>query len=437
MFKNLLIKMFLNYIRMAAKLQLLKYKLLNKNFKIIGISGSAGKTSTMNAIYAVLKDSFKVKYSYKANSETGIPLDILGFSHPESYSYFEWLKYSFLVPFALLFYWKYYDVYIVEMGVDSIEEPKNMKYLLKILVPDIAVYINVTATHAENYQHRLVVANFSDQNKLLDFRDNVIDLIAKDKSLLISAVDSNGVVLLNMNDIRVAKTKILSKARVLEIYGDEGYNVKNRTWPKHYDINFEFAIKISEIFGLTKDFAINQLSKNFDIEPGRATLFSGLYNSILIDSTYNSSKEACMDMIDYMHEVDNKSYKIAVLGDMRELGISSKIEHEELATYSFGKISEYYLLGPLMAEYFYNKLVSIGVNKSSIHLFSNRFELLEKLELSLIEQEKTKLNTTILLKGSQNTIFLEDVVEQLLLNKSDVKFLCRRGNYWNNIRSVK
>ena len=64
----------LKYLRFFAKLQLLK----NKNANIIGITASAGKTSTRDAVYAVLNKKSKIKITKKANSESGIPMHILG-----------------------------------------------------------------------------------------------------------------------------------------------------------------------------------------------------------------------------------------------------------------------------------------------------------------------------------------------------------------------
>jgi UDP-N-acetylmuramyl pentapeptide synthase len=75
----------LYYLRFFAKLQLRK----NKNCKIVGVTGSAGKTSTRNAIYSVLKNKYKVKVSFKANSESGISLNILGLEMND-YSSLDW-----------------------------------------------------------------------------------------------------------------------------------------------------------------------------------------------------------------------------------------------------------------------------------------------------------------------------------------------------------
>lgn len=465
-----LVKIILSYFRLMSKIQLRKYKLLNSKLKIIGVSGSSGKTSTMNAIYAVLKDKYKVKYSYKANSETGIPLDILGFSMPDKYTKFEWIKYILLTPLMLLFNWRKYDIYIVEMGVDGISEPKNMKYLLKILVPDIAVYLNVDTVHGANYEYKLnnpkltselgniVGPNNSEIFEYIDtynpaveeeFGMQVMDLIARDKNLLISNLPQNGLAVLNMNDSRVALTKQIAKCEVIEVFGEDTFNYIYPL-PYHYNLCFEIAIKIGTYFKIPKNEAILNIRKNFKLEPGRCTLLKGINNSMIIDSSYNSSPTALKDLIEYLSNFENiarqsnfrtNSFftnpslpveKIAVLGDMRELGKNSPLSHKKLAEFSAGKISKYFLVGPEMQKYFKPKLLELGIPDSQITTGLFAKDLIAEIKKYL---ESTNTNKLILVKGSQNTIFLETIVTALLENPDDEKKLCRRGTLWDNIRN--
>ncbi len=436
--KKIFEKLFLTYIRILAKLQLRKYKLLNKNLKVIGISGSAGKTSTMDAVYAVLKNNFEVKYSYKANSETGIPLDILGIQPLEGYSIFEWMRIAFLAIFKVFANWQKYDIYIVEMGVDGTAEPKNMKYLLKILVPDIAIYLNVNAVHSSNYESQIKrLSGETDE----DYKNKVEDAIAKDKNLLVSSVSKNGVVFLNMSDFRVAKSKELAKCKVIEISQDNTIHfvkLGEQIYPKHYDVTFKIAYEVGKLFGLNNPEIEKNLINNFHLEPGRCTILNGLKNSILIDSSYNNSKEPCMDLLELLkYYPSSNSYKIAVLGDMRELGSSSKLEHEDLAKFAFENnvADEYYLVGPEMKNHFATKLTNLGFEKAKMHTYETSSELVK----SLIDYLQNRVvlkdrKLIVLVKGSQNTIFTEIVVEKLLANSKDIDKLCRRGKFWDEKR---
>ena len=133
---------------------------------------------------------------------------------------------------------------------------------------------------------------------------------------------------------------------------------------------------------------------------------------------------------------DNKT-KIAVLGDMRELGSQAKIEHEKVAEIAVKIADKIILIGPLMKEY---SLPIVKRSKLPVEWFATAGEaanyLLEGSHPSNNHNQDAILqgNEIILVKGSQNTIFLEIVVEALLKNKSDVVNLCRRGKFWDKKR---
>jgi len=145
-FKKILIDFFLFYLRTAARIQLFKIQP-----KIIALTGSVGKTSLCNAVFAVLKDRFKCKQSIKANSETGIPLDILDL-HLKDYSLLNWLYITLLIPWKLLTNWQKYDYYIVELGVDDPFPPKNIGYLLSFIYPNISIFLNVAPVHTMQFE---------------------------------------------------------------------------------------------------------------------------------------------------------------------------------------------------------------------------------------------------------------------------------------------
>src|SRR5579872_6182001 len=122
--RKFLVFLVLWYLRLAAKIQLAKTKPT-----IIGIAGSSGKTSLAQLTANMLSEKYSVHYTQGRNSETGIPLDILDI-HMQDVTFFSWLTTFFLVPLQLLINWKKYDYYVVEMGIDSPVEPRNMSYLL-------------------------------------------------------------------------------------------------------------------------------------------------------------------------------------------------------------------------------------------------------------------------------------------------------------------
>ena len=186
----------LNYFRVLARLQLRK-----NNPIIVGVTGSAGKTTMMHAIRAVLQEKYVVKISEKANSQSGLSLNILGLD-PHSFSLLDWLRMALLAPIKLATNWEKYQLYIAEMGIDSPDEPANMENLLKILRPQIGVFSSLTLVHAEAFDH-LVTER--------DVKKKAVALmaeIAKEKAKIITRLPATGTAVFNGDDpiIRAACT---------------------------------------------------------------------------------------------------------------------------------------------------------------------------------------------------------------------------------------
>ncbi|PIS08873.1 hypothetical protein COT75_04270 [Candidatus Beckwithbacteria bacterium CG10_big_fil_rev_8_21_14_0_10_34_10] len=443
--KKIIIKFFLAYLKVGAKIQLLKIKP-----KIIALTGSAGKTSLRNAIEAVLKDDFKVKKSIKANSETGIPLDILDL-HLKDYSYLDWLRVFLLVPIMLLFNWKQYDYYIVELGIDEPYWPKNMKYLLSFIKPDLSIFLNVLAVHTQQFEkaipeNKKFSSSFEKQNSLLN-------LIAQEKGKILTQLNKGKIGLANADDLLVLKEAQKSKAKIFyfgkkaslnfnnlkiiktshSLKGTEFtfqhlkkiYHLKlNFLLPSYYVTTLAAAIQTGLVLGLSFEKALTNLKKNFSLPLGRMSVFKGLKKTLIIDSSYNASKKAVLGALELLKNLKTKANKVFVFGDMRELGSQTKKEHEAVAEKILEFVDLLVCVGPETKKYVYPKTKA----KIKSFCFKNSFQagdwLLENLQGGEV----------ILVKGSQNTIFLEVVVEKLLENKKDIKKLCRQSKYWDKKR---
>lgn len=449
---------FLHYIRILAKLQLAKLNLVRrvlgkKKIKIIGITGSAGKTSTMLATVAALEDSFTVKYSKKANSESGIPLNILGLQMKDFFLQ-DWLRVAGLSIVKLFINWQNYDVYVAEMGVDDPNPPKNMGYLLRIIRPDIGVFISVTSVHAMQFGGALPESTSEVDRETSE----VLSLIADEKARLISALPKEGAAVLNFDDPLVKERKKLTLAEVIGVGEDKnsqvmlsGYHVglggtefeyeiggeNNRrssvlldgfVLPKVYGINFGLALGVALALEVELEKAIAGIEENFSLPPGRSSLIPGIKETLIIDSSYNASSAAMETMLDLLDRLGNKTgrKKIAVLGDMRELGKLSKEEHEKLAQNTAAVIDEVITVGPEMKKHFIPKVSTITDDRRQyLTSFDTAGEAAEYLKKNLQGGE------LILVKGSQNTIFLEIVVEALMKDKSKAdQLLCRQSEYW-------
>jgi UDP-N-acetylmuramyl pentapeptide synthase len=114
-----------------------------------------------------------------------------------------------------------------------------------------------------------------------------------------------------------------------------------------------------------------------------------------------------------------KSPKIALLGDMRELGKASKKSHQEIYQKALKSADIIISVGPQTSRYF-------GLKAKK---FLYWWQAANYLKNNLPQ------NATILIKGSQNTIFLEEIVKELLKNPKDSKKICRQSPYWLKIKS--
>jgi len=280
-------KIFLWYIRTAAKIQLTKSKPV-----IVGIGGSAGKTSLCKLLAIVLKRKFKVKASQGLNTETGVPLSILNIP-PKDYSFFDWIRIILLVPLRLLFQWEKYDFCIAEM---AIERPDDMEYLLKVIKPKIAALTNIALEHSENFDPFV-------KKESGNYREEVLRLIAKEESVLIKRMPKDGTAVLNIDDKRIEKLKEKTKAKIITlstknkkadffvkdskidlkktqldiIYKNKTHHLKiNRPLSQAYIHTILLAIALAKTCGIKAKDAIKTIEKNFSLPGGRLNILEGI-----------------------------------------------------------------------------------------------------------------------------------------------------------------
>lgn len=430
------------YLRTCAKLQLKKF-----NPYIVGVGGASGKTSLSNFIYIIFKSRFKTKQGKGKNSETGIPLDILGIT-VRGYSKLEWLKILLLIPFKLLLNWKKFEVYTAEMGIDSPLPPKNMSYLLKIIKPDIGVLTNIS------YEHSLYFDPLVEELDEKEREKNILELIKEQEGLLLTALSEKDTAVLNIDDENIKDLKSTVSAKILTVsskdtsadfyihkiqnfidkfqttfvYKEKKYIIEiQNPLPKHFAYSFVLAIAASNTKISQIEDSIKALEKDFSLPAGRMSVFKGIKDTVIIDSSYNNATlSPILDLLDFVHEIGKQRRRVGIIGDMRELGSMSKALHEEVARKILKTLDCAILIGPLMQKY-----VEPILKKSEFPVFS--FLNFTQSKAAILEEINPK--DIVLVKGSQNTLFLERAVELLLKDKSDIEKLCRRGDFWDKIRN--
>lgn len=446
--KKLFFSFILEYLKFFAKLQLKKTKPI-----IIGITGSNGKTSTMNSVEAVLKTHRKIKVSYKANSEIGLPLDILNLKIIKN-SFSEWLGFLLKAPFSVLISKNTYDIYIAEMGIDSPYPPQNMSYLLTFIRPHIGIFLNARPVHSEPFDH-LAKSTNPDERRL-----EVAQLIAKEKGKLIESLPTNGTAILNYDDENVratgrrssfdstqdkqatvcyfgetANSNIQIKKSVQTLQGttflfryqdsDFEINLPTLLLPRHFAYSIAPALLAGIACGLTIHEAAISFEKNFKLPPARSSLIDGVNESLILDSSYNASTQSTLDSLELLKISAGR--RLALLGDIRELGDVTQAEHELVAKKAAEICSEVFLVGPQMKAYALPLLEAAGI---PVHWFEKTGSAGRYIR-SILQKDDM-----ILMKASQNTLLFEIAVEICMAHPEDAdKLLCRREPFWEKKRA--
>lgn len=439
--RNLLSNLLLKYFRILTRSYLRRNEI-----EIVGLTGSAGKSTLTLAIYKVLSQKFKVEKTFKRghglNSETGIPLAVLDV-HIDGYTIFDWMRY--IVQATVNFFIKKvdYEKLIVEMGVDK---PGDMEFLLSMLDLNVGIFLSFSKVHTGNFEYLL--DDLSDGT-------NLSDLVFEEKAKLIRSLKKGDYVVLNFDDKKIIKLQEEISAKVItfgledgaDVRGDilevtkDGFKgeviIKNqRVRIKVIDcfINKQMfktllaAICVGLIFNIDLKDCIKEVEK-IKLPPGRMNKIEGIKDTLIIDSSYNASKLSMFEALDNL-SLYKKRRKVAILGDMRELGREAKSEHEEIAHKAAKIADEMVLIGPSMREYFIPEVIRKSFDSSKLHHFENPWEALKFIKEDLIKGEEV-----VLIKGSQNTLFLEIIVEGLMKDKSKAdELLCRRGEFWSKKR---
>ncbi len=420
------------YLRLLAKLQLVKISPI-----IVGIGGASGKSSLSAIIASVLSSKYKVKQGQGKNSETGIPLDILGIN-PGNYTILDWIRILILGFIGIFVNWKHYDIYIAEMGIDGPNEPRNMSYLLKIIKPKIATLTNISFEHSvyfEGKEQEILEKTIEQEMLLLKFLPgdgfaviNIDDSIIERESALLAARKSSISVQKETADFYADQLVVdIDKFSFIIKHLGESYKFQiNQPLPDHYARSFLCAFSIALYLGISMEDAIQNLQRSFKLPPGRLSVFDGIKNTTIIDSSYNNATlPPILDILDLLQKVSGERRKVVILGDMRELGSLSAKIHKSVAEKILKTADFAILVGPQMREF-----VAPVLAKNKFEYLS--FETFTQAKDFILEN--IKQGDVILIKSSQNTLFLERAAEMLLKNPSDAKHLCRRGEFWDKKR---
>ena len=291
-----------------ALMDLAKFYREKLGLKVVGITGSAGKTSTKDLVAAVLSDKYKVfKTKGNFNNEIGLPLMILELDST-------------------------YDVAILEMGMRGLGQ---IRELAEIASPDLGIITNIGISHIEILKTRenilkakMEIATFFDKNNTLVVcgNDDFLGALPEAEYKIVkTGVGEN----FKIGAKNIALEELSSKFTVYDGEKEEEFSLD---MPGEHNIsNLMLGIAIAKELGVSFE-EMKRGLKNIEATSMRLELIKKDGFSILNDC-YNSSPVAVKSAIDVMKNIEGKR-RIAVLGTMRELGHKSEEAHEEIGKYA-------------------------------------------------------------------------------------------------------
>jgi UDP-N-acetylmuramoyl-tripeptide--D-alanyl-D-alanine ligase len=429
--KNLLKKIIVAIIRFEAKLVLRKYKP-----KIVGITGSVGKTGTKEAVARVLGRKFKVRKSQKSfNHDLGIPLTILGCNNAW-WNPLAWLKNILEGASLILFHAPYPEWLVLEVGV---EQPGDIDWVTAWIRFDVVVMTRLPEipVHVEYFR--------------------TPEQLIKEKLKLPQSVSTEGIIVLNHDDPKIMAAKDSFKGRILTYGWREGATVRasnehllyheltGRKLPDGVAFKIDYngnnvpfrlrnILAFHQIYGVLAAIAVGtaleinlvdmvDALENLEPSPGRFHLLAGIKDTVIIDDTYNASPVAVESALNTLSQIETGGRKIAVLGDMMELGPLAIEAHRQVGVLAAPAADIIFTVG-LRMKFAEEELNQKHFAKTKMFHFDNWRGVGEKL------QQILKTGDVVLVKGSQS-MRLEKVVEEVMAFPEDkASLLVRQEPEW-------
>ena len=354
---------------------LAKYYREKLGIKVVGITGSTGKTSTKDLVAAFLSGKYSVfKTKGNFNNEIGLPLMIFALDSS-------------------------YDIAVLEMGTNNFNE---IHRLANIARPDMAIITNVGVSHIEYLKTR---------ENILKEKFSITDFFKKNNTLVVNYEND---MLQKVNESNEFKIEKIGYDKKYDLYAEnielteestsfdavnsngERHRFKLNMVGEHNILNALLGIRISENFGIT--FEEMELGlNNFEATSMRLE-FIKKNNFTIINDCYNASPDSMKSALSVLKTYSG-SRKIAVLGDMGELGEHAKSSHEMVGQDAIGKADIVLTTGEFREDY------KSGFGKDTV-----TFNCKEELKNYLCNLIKD--GDVILVKASRSAKF-EDIVKNI------------------------
>jgi UDP-N-acetylmuramoyl-tripeptide--D-alanyl-D-alanine ligase len=354
------------------------------NLRVIGITGSVGKTSTKELAAAVVQQDFRtLKSEGNLNNELGLPLMLLQLEQPHQRA-------------------------VLEMGMYA---PGEIARLAELSKPVVGVITNVGPIHLE--------------------RMRTIEAIAEAKSELVQALPVDGTAILNWDDTRVRAMANKTRAKVLtyglspsaDVWADEieseglegiRFTLHHRREALHVQVpllgrhSVHTALRAAAV-GLAEGMAWDHILAGLQDRSAQLRLVAadGPRGSIVLDDTYNANPESTIAALNLLADLNGR--KIAVLGDMLELGGYEEAGHRLVGLRALDVAQVLVTVGEL-GQIIADEALKNGMPRDRVKVCHDNDEAIAYLD-NIIQPKDL-----VLVKGSRG-LHMEDIVTALSASK--------------------
>lgn len=352
--------------------QLANYHRRQLGTRVIGITGTNGKTTTKELISAVLSQSYNVLYTQgNLNNHIGVPLTLLRLK-PE------------------------HDLAVIEMGANH---PGEIDFLTHIAEPDYGIITNVGKAHLEGFgSFEGVIRTKGELYDYLRGKENATVFIHHDNPYLTGMSKGLKSVLYGSDESLYVYGGVTGNSPYLSFEwkagkGGDRHEVQTQLIGEYNFPNALAAVTIGCFFGVEPQ-KIDKALSAYTPQNNRSQLKKTESNTLIIDA-YNANPTSMMAALTNFQNMD-AAHKMVILGDMRELGAESIAEHQKIVDY--------------IKECHFEKVVLVGEQfAASLHGYQSYPDVQELIRH--LQTDKPQ-NCMILIKGS-NGIRLSSVVEYL------------------------
>ena len=351
--------------------QIASYIRMQYDIPVIAITGSVGKTSTKDIVASIVSKKYNVlKTEGNLNNHIGLPMTILSLDNQ--------------------------NAIVVEMGMNHFKE---ISVLSKIAKPTIAVITNIGTSH---------IGNLGSRENILKAKLEILDGMGKNGSLIIN----------NDNDLlhdwsKKSKNKNIytyginnssnyTATNILQNEYSSTFNINNNkininVSGKHFIYNALAAFTVGKLLDINEKDIIEGIAE-FKLTSKRMEIRKMSNNSIIIEDYYNASFESTLMALDVLSKINSKK-KIAVLGDILELGNFSDEIHKKIGMELIKYNIDALITVGKAAKSIASEAKKIGIGK--IYICDNNMEAIHFLNQEIQD------NSAILIKASHGMNFGE------------------------------